>query len=97
MITQLVAQLSKGGHQAHSVATDDQSDDDHHLEANMAALDLERDPDWYLNSAASPRLTEESSQLIDVTCSLVPSSLTTIGRGSSTPSGWERQGQAFRQ
>lgn len=90
MISQLVAQLGKS-HQAHSAATEDHSDDDGHLEANMAALDIDRDPTWYLDSAASSHLTGESSHLTNVIEHLSPSSLTTasghrlpvLGRGKA--------------
>lgn len=79
MISQLVAQLGKSNHQAHSTLTEDHSINDGHLEANMVALDLERDPSWYLDSTAQSHLTGESSHLTNVSEHLSPTSLTTVG------------------
>lgn len=61
MITQLIAQLGTSSHQAHSATHDDHSNDDGQLKENMAVLNLDRDPTWYLNYAASSHLTSERS------------------------------------
>lgn len=79
IITNLLLQLNKGKHQAHSASVDNHSNaNSNQLEANMSSLDLVEDPTWYLDSVASSHLTRDKSQLTDI----VPhslSSLTTIG------------------
>lgn len=67
MITDLMSKLDKSKHQAHSTSHNDQSNgDSDHLEANMATLDLDQDPTWYIDSTASSHLIGDRSQLTNV-------------------------------